>query len=152
MNFIMSDSTFRPVGALVTSVTASAVTDLGNDSDEATRSWRLTVNADIASHTRVALEDSVLVVFADSSVWGHTVTLQKNTIIAELKSRGVGCEEITVKIKPREADRVPTITSRDPDPIESSSANALEQSAYTVTTPGLSRVLQRLSQHRQTDD
>ena len=152
MNFIMSDSTFRPVGALVKSVSVSATTDPGNDTDKATRSWQLTVNADIAAHTRVALEGNVLVVFADSSVWGHAVTLQKNTIISKLNSRGVGCEEITVKVKPREADRVPTITSRDPDPIESSSANALEQSAHTVSTPGLSRVLQRLSQHRQTDD
>jgi len=73
-------------------------------------------------------------------------------IIAKLKSHGVGCEEITVKVKPREAERVPTITSRDPDPIESASANALEQSAHTVTTPGLRRVLQRLSQHRKTDN
>ena len=152
MNFIMSNSTFRPVGALVKSVSVSATTDPGNDTDKATRSWQLTVNADIAAHTRVALEDSVLVVFADSSVWGHAVTLQKNTIMAKLNSRGVGCDEISVKIKPREADRVPTITSTNPDPIESSSANALEQSAHTVTTPGLSRVLQRLSQHRQTDD
>ena len=152
MNFIMSDSTFRPIGALVKSVSASAAADPGNDTDKATRSWRLTVNDDIAAHTRVALEDSVLVVFADSPVWGHAVTLQRNTIMAELKSRDVGFEEMTVKVKPREADRIPTITSRDPDPIESASANALEQSAHTVTTPGLSRVLQRLSQHRQTDD
>jgi len=148
----MSDSTFRPVGALVKSVSTSAAGDPGKDTDKATRSWQLTVNADIAAHTRVELEDSVLVVFADSSVWGHAVTLQKNTIMASLNSRGMGCEEIAVKIKPREADRVPTFTSRDPDPIESSSANALEQSAHTVTTPGLSRVLRRLSQHRQTDD
>lgn len=147
----MSDSTFRPVGALVKSVSVSAVADPGNDTEIATRSWQLTVNADIAAHTRVALEDRVLVVFADSSVWGHTVTLQKNTIMAKLNSRGVGCDEISVKIKPREADRVPTITSTNPDPIESSSANALEQSAHTVTTPELSRVLQRLSRHRQTD-
>ena len=151
MNFIMSDSTFRPVGALVKSVSTSAAADPGGDTDKATLSWQLTVSADIAAHTRVALEDRVLVVFADSSVWGHAVTLQKNAIISELKSRGIGCEEITVKVKPREADRVPTITSRDPDPIEPASANALEQSAHTVTTPGLSRVLQRLSQHRQTD-
>ena len=148
----MSDSTFSPVGALVKSVSASAAADPGGDTDKVTRSWQLTVNADIAAHTWVALEDSVLVVFADSSVWGHAVTLQKNTIIAELNSRGVGCQEIIVKVKPRDGDRVPTITSRDPDPIESSSANALEQSAHTVTTPGLSRVLQRLSQHRQSDD
>ena len=148
----MSDSTFRPVGALVKSVSASAAADPGNDTDKVTRSWQLTVNADLAAHTRVALEDSVLVVFADSPVWGHAITLQKNTILAELKSRGVSCEEITVKDKPREADRVPTITSRDPDPIESASASVLEQSAHTVTTPGLRRVLQRLSQHRQTDN
>ena len=148
----MSDSTFRPVGALVKSVSVSATADPGNDTDKATRSWQLTVNADIAAHTRVALEGNVLVVFADSSVWGHAVTLQKNTIVAKLNSRGVSCDEITIKVKPRETDRVPTITSRDPDPIESSSANALEQSAHTVTTPGLSRVLQRLSQYRQTDD
>ena len=148
----MSDSTFRSVGALVKSVSGSAAADPANDTDKATRSWQLTVNADIAAHTRVALENSVLVVFADSSVWGHAVTLQKNTIMAKLNSCGVSCEEITVKVKPRETDRVPTITSRDPEPIESSSANALEQSAHTVTTPGLSRVLQRLSQHRQTDD
>ena len=148
----MSDSTFRPVGALVKSVSTSAVADPGIDADKANRSWQLTVNADIAAHTRVALEDRVLVVFADSSVWGHAVTLQKNTIMAKLNSRGVSCEEITIKVKPREADRVPTITSRNPDPIESSSANALEQSAHTVTTPGLRMVLQRLSQHRKTDD
>lgn len=145
----MSDSTFRPVGALVKSVSTSAAADPGGDTDKATLSWQLTVSADIAAHTRVALEDSVLVVFADSSVWGHAVTLKKNTIITELKSRGVSCEEITVKVRPREADRVPTITSRDPDPIESASASVLEQSAHTVTTPGLRRVLQRLSQHRQ---
>ena len=148
----MSDSTFRPVGALVKSVSTSAAADPGGDTDKATLSWQLTVSADIAAHTRVALEDSVLVVFADSSVWGHAVTLKKNTIITELKSRGVSCEEITVKVKPREADRVTTITSRDPDPIESASASVLEQSAHTVTTPGLRRVLQRLSQHRQTDN
>lgn len=148
----MSDSTFRPVGALVKSVSTSAAADPGGDTDKATLSWQLTVSADIAAHTRVALEDSVLVVFADSAVWGHAVTLQKNTIITKLKSRGVRCEEITVKVKPREADRVPTITSRDPDPIESASASVLEQSAHTVTTPGLRRVLQRLSQHRQTDN
>ena len=148
----MSDSTFRPVGALVKSVSASAGANPSNDTDKATRSWQLTVNADIAAQTRVALEDSVLVVFADSSVWGHAITLQKNTILAKLNSRGVGCEEISVKVKPREADRLPTITSRHPDPIEASSANALEQSAHTVSTPGLSRVLQRLSQHRQTDN
>ena len=148
----MSDSTFRPVGALVKSVSTSAAADPGGDTDKATLSWQLTVSADIAAHTRVALEDSVLVVFADSSVWGHAVTLKKNTIITELKSRGVSCEEITVKVKPREADRVPTITSRDPDPIESASASVLEQSAHTVTPPGLRRVLQRLSQHRQTDN
>ena len=148
----MSDSTFRPVGALVKSVPASAATDPGGDTDKATLSWQLTVSADIAAHTRVSLEDSVLVVFADSSVWGHAVTLQKNTIIATLKSRGVRCEEITVKVKPREADRIPTIASRGPDPIESASASVLEQSAHSVTTPGLRRVLQRLSQHRQTDN
>ena len=148
----MSDSTFRPVGALVKSVSTSAAADPGGDTDKATRSWQLTVSADIAAHTRVALEDSVLLVFADSSVWGHAVTLKQNTIITELKSRGVSCKEITVKVKPREADRVPTITSRDPDPIESASASVLEQSAHTVTTPGLRRVLQRLSQHRQTDN
>ena len=148
----MSDSTFRPVGALVKSVSESAAADPGDDTDKATRSWQLTVSVDIAAHTRVALEDSVLLVFADSSVWGHAVTLQKNTIMAKLKSHGVGCEEITVKVKPREAERVPTITSREPDPIESTSANALEQSAHTVTTPGLRRVLQRLSQHRKTDN
>ena len=148
----MSDSTFRPVGALVKSVSVSATTDPGNDTDKATRSWQLTVNADIAAHTRVALEGNVLVVFADSSVWGHAVTLQKNTIMPKLNTRGISCDEIVIKVKPRETDRVPTITSRDPDPIESSSANALEQSAHTVSTPGLSRVLQRLSQHRQTDD
>ena len=152
MNFIMSDSTFRPVGALVKSVSVSAVADSGNDTEIATLSWRLAVNADIAAHTRVALQDRVLIVFADSSVWGHAVSLQKNTIMAKLKSRGVDCEDISVKVRPREADRVPTITSRSPDPIASSSANALEQSAHTVSTPGLSRVLQRLSQHRQTDD
>ena len=148
----MSDSTFRPVGALVKSVSTSAAADSGGDTDKASQSWQLTVSADIAAHTRVALEDSVLIVFADSSVWGHAVTLKKNTIITELKSRGVSCEEITVKVKPREADRVPTIISRDPDPIESASASVLEQSAHTVTTPGLRRVLQRLSQHRQTDN
>ena len=148
----MSDSTFRPVGALVKSVSVSATADPGNDTDKAIRSWQLTVNADIAAHTRVALEGNVLVVFADSSVWGHAVTLQNNTIMAKLNSRGVSCDEITVKVKPRETDRVPTINSRDPDPIESSSANALEQSAHTVSTPGLSSVLKRLSQHRQTDD
>ena len=147
----MSDSTFRPVGALVKSVSASAAAVPGDDTDKVTRFWQLTVSADIAAHTRVALEDSVLLVFADSSVWGHAVTLQTNTIMSKLNSHGVSCDEITVKVKPRETDRVPTITSRDPDPIESTSANALEQSAHTVTTPGLSRVLQRLSQHRQTD-
>ena len=152
MNFIMSESTFRPVGALVKSVPRSAAADLGTDTDKATRSWQLTVDNDIAAHTRVALEDSILVVFANSSIWGHAVTLQKNTILAKLNSRGVGCGEISIKVKPQEANRVPTITSRNPDPIESSSANALKQSAHTVTTPGLSRVLQRLSQHRQTDD
>ena len=152
MNFIMSDSTFRPVGALVKAVSVSATADSGNDTDKATRSWQLTVNADIAAHTRVALEDRVLVVFADSSVWGHAVTLQQNRIMTNLNSRGISCEKISVKVRPREADRVPTITSTNPDPIESSSANALEQSAHTVTTPGLSRVLQRLSRHRQTDN
>ena len=152
MNFIMSDSTFRPVGALLKSVSVSATADPGNDPDKATRSWQLTVNADIAAHTRIALEGNVLVVFADSSVWGHAVTLQKNTIMPKLNTRGISCDEIVIKVKPRETDRVPTITSRDPDPMESSSANALEQSAHTVSTPGLSRVLQRLSQHRQTDD
>ena len=134
------------------SVPASAAADPGGNTDKATLSWQLTVSADIAAHTRVTLEDSVLVVFADSAVWGHAVTLQKNTIITKLTSRGVRCEEITVKVKPREADRVPTITSRVPDPIESASASVLEQSAHTVTTPGLRRVLQRLSQHRQTDN
>ena len=148
----MSDSTFRPVGTLVQSVSASAAVDTGKDTDKATRFWPLIVNSDIAAHTRVALEDNVLVVFADSSVWGHAVTLQKNAIMAKLKSRGIGCENITIKVKPRETDRVPTITSRDPDPIESASASVLEQSAHTVTTPGLRRVLQRLSQHRQTDN
>ena len=73
----MSDSTFRPVGALVKSVSTSAAADPGGDTDKATLSWQLTVSADIAAHTRVALEDSVLVVFADSSVWGHAVTLKK---------------------------------------------------------------------------
>ena len=148
----MSDSTFRPVGALVKSVSTSAAADPGGDTDKVTLSWQLTVSADIAAHTRVTLEDSVLVVFADSSIWGHSVTLQKNTIMAELKSRGVGFEEITVKVKPREADRVPKITSRDPDPIESTSASALEKCSHTVTTPSLRRVLQRLSRHRQTDN
>ena len=148
----MSDSTFRPVGALVKSVSASAAADPRDDTDKATRSWLLTVSADIAAHTRVALEDSKLVVFADSPVWGHAITLQKNTIMAELKSHGVGCEEITVKVRPPEADRVPVITPRKPEPIESASACALEQSAHTVATPGLRRVLHRLSQHRQTDN
>ena len=81
----MSDSTFRPVGALVKSVSASAATDPGDNTDKVTRFWQLTVSVDIATHTRVALEDSVLLVFADSSVWGHAITLQKNTIIAKLK-------------------------------------------------------------------
>ena len=148
----MSDSTFRPVGALVKYVPASAAADPAGDTDKATLSWQLTVSADIAAHTRVALEDSVLVVFADSSVWGHAVTLQKNAIISELKSRGIRCEEIIVNVKPRETERVPTITSRDPEPIESASAKVLEESAHTVTTPGLRKVLQRLSQHRQPDN
>jgi len=152
MNFIMSDSTFRPVGALVKSVSTSAVADPGIDADKANRSWQLTVNADIIAHTRVTLEDNVLVVFADSSVWGHAVSQQKNTIMAELKSRGISCEEIIVNVKPRETERVPTITSRDPEPIESASAKVLEESAHTVTTPGLRKVLQRLSQHRQPDN
>ena len=152
MNFIMSDSTFRPVGTLVKAVSASAAAYPDNDADKATRSWQLTVNADIAEHTRVALQDSVLVVFADSSIWGHAVNQRKRSIIAELKTRGIDCEKLTVKVKPREADRVPMITSRDPDPIESASAKALEESAHTVTTPGLRSVLQRLSQHRQPDN
>ncbi len=54
----MRDSTFRPVGALVKSVPASAAADPGGDTDKATLSWQLTVSADIAAHTRVALEDS----------------------------------------------------------------------------------------------
>ena len=57
------------------SVSASTAADPGGDTDKATLSWQLTVSADIAAHTRVALEDSVLIVFADSSVWGHAVTL-----------------------------------------------------------------------------
>ena len=94
----MSDSTFRPVGALVKSVSVSATADSGNDTDKPTRSWQLTVNDDIAAHTRVALEGNVLIVFADSSVWGHAVTLQQNTIMAKLNSRGIGCDKITVKV------------------------------------------------------
>ena len=142
----MSDSTFRRLGTLIDQISSTGF-DAAEPLDELTEHWAEAVGNEVASHTAIALEGSELLVMADTPVWGHLLTQQKHSIKKQLKTTHPEIRKISIKVRPQSPDRAPVPTQRQPRPLDSSSSRALSQSAYSVKTTGLKKVLLRISQY-----
>ena len=142
----MSDSTFRRLGTLIDQISSTGF-DAAEPLDELTEHWAEAVGNEVASHTAIALEGSELLVMADTPVWGHLLTQKKHSIQKQLNTTHPEIMKISIRVRPQNPDRAPVPARRQPRPLDSSSSRALSQSAYSVKTTGLKKVLLRISQY-----
>ena len=142
----MSDSTFRRLGTLIDQISSTGF-DAAEPQDELTEHWAEAVGNEVASHTAIALEGSELLVMADTPVWGHLLTQKKHSIQKQLITTHPEIMKICIRVRPQNPDRAPVPAQRQPRPLDSSSSRALSQSAYSVKTTGLKKVLLRISQY-----
>ena len=142
----MSDSTFRRLGTLIDQISSTGF-DAAEPLDEMTEHWAEAVGNEVASHTAIALEGSELLVMADTPVWGHLLTQKKHSIQKQLNTTHPEIMKISIRVRPQNPDRTPVPAQRQPRPLDSSSSRVLSQSAYSVKTTGLKKVLLRISQY-----
>ena len=142
----MSDSTFRRLGTLIDQISSTGF-DAAEPLDELTEHWAKAVGNEVASHTTIALEGSELLVMADTPVWGHLLTQKKHSIQKQLNTTHPEIMKISIRVRPQNPDRAPVPAQRQRRPLDSSSSRALSQSAYSVKTTGLKKVLLRISQY-----
>ena len=142
----MSDSTFRRLGTLIDQISSTGF-DAAELLDELTEHWAETVGNEVASHTAIALEGSELLVMADTPVWGHLLTQKKHSIQKQLNTTHPEIMKISIRVRPQSPDQAPVPAQRQPRLLDSSSSRALSQSAYSVKTTGLKKVLLRISQY-----
>ena len=142
----MSDSTFRRLGTLIDQISSTGF-DAAEPLDELTEHWAEAVGNEVASHTAIAREGSELLVMADTPVWGHLLTQQKHSIQKQLKTTHPEIRKISIKVRPQSPDRAPVPAQRRPQPLDSSSSHALLQSACSIKTTSLKKVLLRISRY-----
>jgi hypothetical protein len=109
--------------------------------------WRDIAGEIISSHTHVLLEKRDAVVYAESSIWAHSVNQQRLTLLDSMRRKGLEVDTIRVQNQPPEPGRTKPQLERKPSPISTNAAHTLEQTATTVEHEALRLALLRLSRH-----
>lgn len=102
--------------------------------------------ADCRDHIEVAgIRDSQLIILTDSPVWQTRLRLFSQTMLEVLHQHsGVKLNQVKLRLNP--VKRPPPEEPRQQRVLSSESAVLIEQTATSVSDPGLQSALQRLSQ------
>lgn len=101
----------------------------------------------LLDHIQVACgDDGVLVLVADTPVWGHRIRYLAPTILQQLQRDDPRLRDVRIVVRPArsEPQHAPARTRRT---LSRSCASMLERVAATCDNPALARVLARLSAH-----
>ena len=114
--------------------------------------WQDIVGEIISSHTHALLEGRNAVIYADSSVWAHSVNQKRLTLLDSMRRKGLEVDTIRVRNQPPEPRRTRPRSERKPSPISTDAAHTLELAATTVDHEALRLALLRLSRHSSNAD
>ena len=114
--------------------------------DALNKQFEALVDAPIAQHVRVAgTAEGLLILIADTSVWGHRIRYLAPTILEQLRRIEPSLCEIKIVVRPApSAPCEPTAALRRAS-LGESSASLLAAIAVSCANPKLATILQRLS-------
>ena len=149
LNFIMTDSTFRPAKHFVHSI--SATQSLKTDENEA-NVWQRAVGENLALHTSAQIKDDELLVLADSPVFAHAVRNKTVSILKYFRRTGLPMKRLRIRTRPPRVPPPPTTRHRRLSPLTSTVGTLLQKSAASIRDDELRAALLRLARHAQSKD
>jgi len=100
----------------------------------------------LLDHIQVAGgENGVLVLMADTPVWGHRIRYLAPTILQHLQLHEPELRDVRIIVRPAREEPPPAAPARARRTLSRSCASLLETVAATCDNPALARILARLS-------
>jgi hypothetical protein len=102
-------------------------------------------------HSRVlSLRDATLVLAADSPVWAARLRFHTPQLVKQLRDNpAVKVRTVQVRVRPPQSLQVAETGLPKPRQLSASNADALQQTARSVSDPGLKAALMRLASRRR---
>ena len=148
----MGDLPFRRVDELLQDTSEGMINPSTAIQVVNSETWQDIVGEIISSHTHALLEGRNAVIYADSSVWAHSVNQQRLTLLDSMRHKGLEVDTIRVRNQPPESKRTSPRSERKPSLISRDTAHLLEQTATIVDHEALRLALLRLSRHGSNAD
>jgi hypothetical protein len=102
-------------------------------------------------HTRVlSLRDATLVLAADSPVWAARLRFHAPRLVKQLRNhQAVRLRTVQVRVRPPDTLQAAGISPQGPRHLSPENADNLQQTARSVSDPGLKAALMRLASRRK---
>lgn len=102
-------------------------------------------------HSRVlSLRDATLVLAADSPVWAARLRFHTPQLVKQLRNNpAVRVRTVKVRVRPPQSPPAARISLPAPRQLSAINADALQQTARSVSDPGLKAALMRLASRRK---
>lgn len=102
-------------------------------------------------HTRVlSVRDAILVLAADSPVWAARLRFHTPRLVKQLRNNQVvRLRTVQVRVRPPDTSQAAGIKLPGPRPLSSQNVDTLQQTARSVSDPGLKAALMRLASRRK---
>jgi hypothetical protein len=108
------------------------------------------VDTPIAQHVHVSsADDGLLILVADTSVWGHRIRYLAPAILEQVRSLDPTLSEIKIIVRPPRSEPSEPPPSAHRAQLGKSSASLIAAIAATCENPKLANILQRLSKVAQ---
>lgn len=105
----------------------------------------------LSDHSRVlSLRDATLVLAADSPVWAARLRFHTPQLVKQLRDNpAVRVRTVQVRVRPPQPPQAAEISLRAPRRLSASNVDALQQTARSLSDPGLRAALMRLASRRK---
>jgi hypothetical protein len=109
------------------------------------------IPAPLSHHSRVmSLRDATLVLAADSPVWAARLRFHTPRLLKQLRGNpAVKVRTVQVRVRPAESPQATGTGLPKPRQLSASNADTLQQTARSVSDPGLRAALMRLASRRR---
>ncbi len=109
------------------------------------------IPAPLSAHSRIlSLRDATLVLAADSPVWAARLRFHTPQLVKQLRdNQAVKVRTVQVRVRPPDTPQAAEISLPGPRRLSAKNADALQQTAYSVSDPGLKAALMRLASRRK---
>jgi len=109
------------------------------------------IPAPLSDHSRVlSLRDATLVLAADSPVWAARLRFHIPQLVKQLRDNpAVKVRTVKVRVRPPESPPAAEIGLPRPRQLTAGNADALQQTAHSVSDSGLKAALMRLASRRR---